>query len=903
MLGIVRRHQAGAKPNRAGIGGGRSTLSGVAARARALSVLGLPPWLRAPLLLYREVGAFSAMMVAAIIVSVASSSAPLFLGTIGAAALERTIAAGCPEAAGVSVDDPSVQFLKSGFGSYGDNSSEIMQEGRQVQAAMGDAGLPMSDRVLIAQFPSSLPVEFTLFSRPGALQHIELLSGARSGRGVWLPQPYSAQENLGVGDTISFDGVAVPVAGIYSSLGGNGFEDILPEYWCTWRDLLVPGLESRPPTFVLVDEATILAIEGTISATWHASLRPEELTLAGVRDVLDRVDALKEGLADRGLIPPEVLNFESLPYEVRTDLERYLERSEGLSAGVRGPVTPVAVMATLIALCFVSAAGAFWVERRRREVQLLVSRGVGPLALAVKAGLEVGPAVVAGSALGWAGTIALVRVLGPSQRFEPGAVLRSAVVVALTMLAALLLLGVTAAARVTTFADVRGRMWRGLSRVPWELALVAAAIVFLLRPASNSVASAGRSVGQVNTSDIALPLLILTGATFLMVRMLVELFPLVRRRAGRSRPSLFLAVRRASAAGMVVTGLALFTAQPVGVYVYASAITDITQSNLQDKSATYAGAENVISVAITPGSLPDVDGDGTVVSVITGAHFNGEEIQILGVQPDSFADFATDVTDGALPGLMDGLQHTADGAILVAAKPLDEPPATVEIHGQELDIEIVDTVSVFPGMRSLYQAVLVVDRARLVDLDRYTPRQDEVWTTDTGLAAGLDRLDDLGIRVERIRNPDTLLDVTDLLTVSWAFGYMRALAVLSGLIGASGLLLYLNLRSRKAASAYILARRMGLRRQQHLASLMAELLGVLVASWVIGAVACLIALWVAGGRLDVDPVFPPPPETALPLLALGATGGIVLMLVVIGALVAQRVADHTEPARVLRMDG
>lgn len=885
--------------------GGSSVLRSGIAKVDSISVLRLRPWRRAPLLLYREPGAFAAILASAFILAVAGSSAPLFLGTIGAAALDRTIEGGCAETAAVAVDDPSVRFLQSsGIGSYGDNASDIIMAGPQVTTAIRAAGLPAPERVLLAQVPTDSPPEFTLFSRPGALAHVELLGGSREGQGAWIPDAYAEAEQLSVGDALTFSGTRLPVTGIYLDLGGNGFEDILPEYWCTWRDLLVPGLESRPPPFVIVDESTMFDTGGTVSATWYSTLPPEQVTLAGVRDVLDRVDALKSGLMERGLNPPVGAppSFESLPYEVRTELARFLERSEALSAGVQGPVAPVAAMATVIALCFVAAAGAFWVERRRRELRLLAARGVGPVALAVKAGLEVAPAVLAGSAFGWAGTTVMVRMVGPSQRFEPGAVASSGVVVGLIMLSALLLLGVTAGARTSGLADYRERKRSGwLSRVPWELGLLAAAIVLFLLRTGDPSGRVVRGVGQVNAADIALPLLILAGATLFMTRLLVGFLPAARRYTNGSRPSLFLAARRASAAALVFSGLAVFTAQPVGVYLYASAITSITEGNLQDKSATYSGAENAVSVGITPGSVPEVVGYGTLVSVVTGARLNGAEVQILGVQPESFADFATDVTDGALPGLMAALGTTANSAILVTSEPLDEVRGTVQVRQQELDFEVVDTVGVFPGMRSLGQSVLVVDRSRLADLARYAPRQDEVWTTDVRLPELLARLQELSVRVERVRTPDTLLDATDLLTVSWAFGYMRALAVLTGLIGASGLLLYLNLRSRKAAAAYVIARRMGLHRRQHLASLIVELLGLLAAAWAIGAAACFIALRVAGGRLDVDPNFPPPPEIAFPLVGASVTAGIVSVLAVGGALVAQRVADNTEPARVLRL--
>jgi putative ABC transport system permease protein len=67
---------------------------------------------------------------------------------------------------------------------------------------------------------------------------------------------------------------------------------------------------------------------------------------------------------------------------------------------LRGPVLPIPLGGTLLALLLIGAAGSYWADRRLREVRLLSARGVGPSALAGKAVLELALPAVAGTLVG-----------------------------------------------------------------------------------------------------------------------------------------------------------------------------------------------------------------------------------------------------------------------------------------------------------------------------------------------------------------------------------------------------------------------------------------------------------------------------------------------------------------------
>jgi putative ABC transport system permease protein len=106
---------------------------------------------------------------------------------------------------------------------------------------------------------------------------------------------------------------------------------------------------------------------------------------------------------------------------VRSELPFVVQRSAGIVAAVGGAIGPVSSAGLAVALLLVAAAGSYWVDRRRREVTLLAAKGVGPAAIALKAGLEMAPPAAAGALAGWALAILLVTAFGPSDLLDAAA--------------------------------------------------------------------------------------------------------------------------------------------------------------------------------------------------------------------------------------------------------------------------------------------------------------------------------------------------------------------------------------------------------------------------------------------------------------------------------------------------
>ncbi len=136
---------------------------------------------------------------------------------------------------------------------------------------------------------------------------------------------------------------------------------------------------------------------------------------------------------------------------------------------------------------------------------------------------------------------------------------------------------------------------------------------------------------------------------------------------------------------------------------------------------------------------------------------------------------------------------------------------------------------------------------------------------------------------------------------SWTFGYLTALAGLVGLVAVAGLLLYLESRQRSRVASYAMGRRMGLSRAVHLRSLLAELGMLLVAAAAVGGVLAWTAVLLVYRSLDVDTARPPPPLLTAPTAAIGGGAVAAVAVTMLAALYAQRSADRTDAAEVLRL--
>lgn len=409
-----------------------------------MSVVRTAPWRRAPLLLLRRPVVVTAVAGTCALLAVAAASGPLFLASVGAAALQRTVSAQCPEA-----DVPAVRRSDPQTG------QDIRRADGEVRAALATSGLPAPYRVTVAQPTAQLGGDprlrqLTVFSRPDALEHVQKTRGT-GGAGLWISDLEAERQNVRLGNTVTVGGVRVPIVGLYRDLAGSGFGAELPAYWCSWSSLIMPSLEYRPPSFLLTDQATMdrlatelagrnTVIDNTARPTWYSPIPADRLTLSEADDVLGRKDRLAATL--RAVDPSGTPGF-----LVETGLDDDRRTAVTTRDGVGGAITPIALAGVLVAVLLVAAAASFWVDQRRAEIRLLGARGVSPAALAGKACLEMMIPAVLGAGLGWAAAIGLVRALGPAERLEPQAPWSALLAVLPALAGGLLALAAVAALR------------------------------------------------------------------------------------------------------------------------------------------------------------------------------------------------------------------------------------------------------------------------------------------------------------------------------------------------------------------------------------------------------------------------------------------------------------------------
>jgi putative ABC transport system permease protein len=866
---------------------------------RRMTVWRTAPWRRAPWLLLRRPAVLAAVAGTFALLGIAAASGPLFLSSAGAAALQRRVAAQCPEAdrpvtraylpaTGRELDEPPFQL----------DGPQTDAAGERLRAAATAVGLPAPYRVtiydVVADFGRPRSTQpLTVYSRADALDHVRKLRGG--GEGLWVSDLTVERWKVRLGDTVQVGTLRMPIVGVYQDLAGRGFGATVEPYWCTWSARIVPDLFNRPPPFLLADPVTAARLvtaqadqglpeEPTDAGVlWYSPVDTASLTLAEADRVTDRVARTSRALGPW--------------FSTRSRLPDDVARARDTRDGVRGAITPVALAGIGVAVLLVGAAASFWVDQRRSELRLLAARGAGPGALAGKALLELAPAAVVGTAVGWLAAIPLVRVVGPASQLEPGAAGTALRAVLPALVAGLLALAAVAAARTAE----RHRRRRLI--VPWELVLLGlAGWAYARLHGRDAVVVDVRAVVRVDPLLVAFGLLGTTGAVLLAARLLTALLPYARRRTAGAATAVHLAVRRLAGLRTATAAVVVATAVPVAILGYAGTVTRSTDATVTAKARTYAGTERAVVLNALPAETLPVGATGTQVSVVRDVRSptGGTEDEVLGVDPATFARFAYgDVPGADVASLVARLRGPGVPAIAVGCRACGDQVA-LQLGRTTLRATVVGRANLFPGLRVRDAALFVLPRTALAGVDPYANRVEEVWTTADRLPAAVAALEAVDRPPRGEVSPGQFLGATQLLPVTWTFGYLQALAGLIGLIAVAGLFLFLSARQRSTLVAYVLLRRIGLSRRGHLGSLAGELAVVLGLGWLLGTLAAVGFAAAVRGLLDVNPLYPPGALLVVPVLVLTVGALVLLVVAAAGALATQRVADAADPATLLR---
>lgn len=372
------------------------------------------------------------------VLSAAVAAVPIFLSSAATEAVAVQADERCPPRTG-----GHMSYVPFGVGGEG-GSFQVGDVPADPFPAGADA---LDQRVLTLDFDSTLDLQevgapglalsVRVMARDGATDHVEILDqspSGTSGPGVWVTDRVVDAAGVGPDDMVTIgvpgfgpageeaaDPPQVRVVGVYRDLAGYQQDD----NWCAVSAVLEPNSRGEPPPpLVLVDRATFEAVAATTSfenvrVAWEASLTDQDVTLTEA----DRLAARLAGIETfESRMPVVGDDVELVPESLATDLPFLTARARSIRAAVAGGVVPVAGFAALAGVGLVAVAASLWFDRRRREVALLVVRGVGPAAIGVKAVLELLVAVAAGGSVGLGLAYGSVRWLGPSSTLEPTAV-------------------------------------------------------------------------------------------------------------------------------------------------------------------------------------------------------------------------------------------------------------------------------------------------------------------------------------------------------------------------------------------------------------------------------------------------------------------------------------------------
>jgi len=838
------------------------------------------PWTRAPRLLLRRPVVFVSILLASAVLAIAASSGVLFLSTIGTASLQTEAAADCPE---LSLPAFTTRTQAGELGAADPAGRSALQ------SATGDA--TYSATIATAQVQAT---RVNLFARSGALDHVQTLTPRTGESGAWVPDDFAAKIGAHPGDVIpTATGASIRVAGIYRSLAPSPFAlSQLPRYFCTWHDVIVGNLVENPTgPLVIVDTATLaLVAQGPATTTFYASA-PTTLPLARAAD----------GPAQAAVAATAFRARTRLTATVTPDLAAKVSTARLAQRGMGGSVVPIELAGVLVAALLVAGAGAFWATARAREIRFLVARGVGPGALAAKAVLETAPAAVIGWAAGFFAAIALIKSIGPTSILAPNAPLRALGVSAGAVLVALSIIAAIGAAAGREHRAGSSTSW--MRRIPWELALLAVGAVAGLRVRAHSGVQIGHGVIRVAPSTFVFPLLAASAAVLFTARVIGYGLPAL----GRAQPfgnGTYLALRRLAGSRAVVLGLIVGTALPCALLTYADAVTHGISSNVTAKAHTNLGAPHVLEVIGKPTGTPQLDGHGTAVSIIQSetALADGTQLRILGVDPATFDDFAYVSRSQRSAVRKIGYDGGVNVPAILVNAASDVDASSVTVLTTQLPLDVVSQMPVFPGLRDSFEPMLVIDRSAFGLLDPNADRVNQVWTSTAqyNATATALRVDHYAILTEL--SSQVLFGNTGLLPVTWIFGYLRALAVLIGLVAIAGLVFALAARSRRRAVSYVLSRQMGMSRLTHLRSLVVELALAVGVGWLLGVVVGAIADGLVYRSLDVFAALPPVPSFSWPAQVTVVTALIVVVVVLLAAVATQLASDRTRPADVLRLE-
>ncbi|CAN5586388.1 hypothetical protein BH24ACT26_BH24ACT26_17920 [soil metagenome] len=917
-------------------------------RSNGGSVVGAGPallWAKAPLVLRRFPGVLVAVIAATAVLGLASAAAPLFFSSAANRAVHERIVDVSRWQAGLTVQQAGAFFGHDSDGrtvwdAFRARDEALRKEtgpvaglGPRVLTIIGSPGtLERADHV-------GPVMNGRLATRTGALDHIERLAQVRDGEvhvapqasgalrhcvgrrtqvapgsGVWLADSVALQLEACPGESVEIGlqggSARVPIEGVYRNL-----VTVYPAKF--WLPVSEEFLGEGAPAFVLADRSLFARLGDRLEDggvfRWEFPVEGSGLTLPAAKTLEGRLRTIMARLHDPGTRLGRL--YESSAAE--SLLLNIARTTEKMVSATRGPVDLLAVGGRLLALAITAAAGVYGIQRRRVELNLLLTRGMGPWALGSRASVEALLPAAVGGAIGWTACLVVTKLLGPSSSIDAVALGAAGRDVALTVAVGVALLGMVTGvglrgAPVAQLARARG----ALAAVPWDVGLLVLAALSWreLERRGGLVAGVKGGAPRVDVVVLVFPVLFIAGATGLATRALRSLLPKLRVGGGGLSPPLFFAFRRLAAASRIALLLVTLAALSVGVFVYAGTLAASGRATVTAKALTFIGSDVAVPLPPNP-TIPERLGfPSTVVTKLDGVRVlpNLMSVDVLGVDPTTFSTAAF-WDDSFAPQSFEGLltQIDWDGGravpAIVAGSSVDDG-SVLEASGASAPLDVTATVRSWPGMFS-QRPLVIVDRRALepspTDGDGShlgATGARELWVKGEP-AEVLDALAAQGLALQGTLTLSEVRDAASLLPLEWTFGFLQSLGAAAGVLALVGMLLYLQARQRSRVVANALVRRMGLTGPAHARAIGLELTSMLMISFALGASLAALAADLVYGRLDPLPEVAPAPLLRVPIALIALIGLLLVVAASLGAWRVQRSADRTNVAEVMRVAG
>jgi putative ABC transport system permease protein len=869
--------------------------------------------LKGPFRLLHFPGVAVAAVVAALILTLATTSTRLFIASTGEAVLRQQLD-GAPT-------DPPLSVTV--FASYL-RSDSLVDLDRSLQQIVSERAPGLGHGVFtvlggpldVVQPGSRRASSVQPASREGFLEHIHPLQRA-GGKGVWLSDNTAEELGLRAGQTVllrhsPWPPVRVRVAGIYRDLAR---EPPAP-YWGTLLPAILPDTvhDKVPPPLLLADLGTLGAIGSptqlVASLYWDFYL-PDRPTLERVSGLTDGVERVKAALLGS-------ISFSN--GTVTSPLAGFLAEARRAQAAVSGPVEAMSLSGRALALALTAAVGFYMVRRRRGEFMVMSAQGVGGVRLGARAMVEAALPMALGGLAGWGLALLLARRFGPSAVVPPEVARAAAREAGLTLAAGLLVLG------AATWLVSRHETHERVGRIPgvltrpllWEVLalLLAAAALYEVTIRRGAVLAGGDQIPRVDRLLVLFPLLFIGGLAGLAGRGLGRLPAGRMTRFGRLPPPLFLALRRLVAAPRMALLLLLVAASvSLGLLVYAGVLGASTRATALAKARVVVGSD--ASVPVSPDyRLPASSGlPATRVLRVQEGQVSVDPdkvpVTLLAIDGSSFARGAFwDRSFAAQPlgELLRRLDHPRSGRLAAVSVGGSLPPdATLTVSTGRIPLDVTP-VKVFPGMAT-DQPLLVVSRDALARLAAAASLPAEAIGGNAEVWARQDvdtlrrELGGAVISTRESASAAALLRTPAFAVVSWTLSMLEVFSVVVGLVAVAALLLYVQARQRGQVVASALLGRMGLARSARRLSAALELAGMLLLALLIGGLLAIAAAALVLDQLDLAPQLEPGPILRLPVSLLWQVLLGALLVSFAGAALVQWRADRANVAEVMRLAG